>query len=137
MIKFIFRYLAIILRLASSDQKINVDKLDIMCKDTATMILNGFNGEIMIPNTLHVLLAHVCALIDANGGYGLKMLSEEPLESNNKYIRQFRENLARKTNQIENLTDVSTRFWIKSDPVVRSLKRELYCKLCENSVIIQ
>ena len=137
LLKSIFRYLAIILRLASSDHKINVDKLDIMCKDTATMILNGFNGEIMIPNTLHVLLAHVCALIDANGGYGLKMLSEEPLESNNKYIRQFRENLARKTNQIENLTDVSTRLWIKSDPVVCSLKRELYCKLCENSVIIQ
>ena len=123
--------MAIILRLASSDHKINVEKLDIICKDTATMILDKFNGEIMIPNTLHVLLAHVCALIEANDGHGFKKLSEEPLESNNKYVRHFREHLARKTSQVENLTDVSTRLWIKSDPIVRSLKRDLYCTLCE------
>ena len=66
-----------------------------------------------------------------NGGFGFKKLSEEPLESNHKYVRQFRENLARKTNQIENLTDVSTRLWVKSDPIVRSMKREIYCTLCE------
>ena len=131
LLKSIFRYLAIILRLISSDHKINVDKLDFICKDTATMILDSFNGSIKIPNTLHVLLAHACALIEANGGYGFKKLSEEPLESNNKYVRQFREQLARKTNQVENLTDVVTRLWIKSDPIVRSIKRELYCKLCE------
>ena len=48
-----------------------------------------------------------------------------------KYVRHFREHLARKTNQVENLTDVSTRLWVKSDPIVRSLKRTLYCTLCE------
>ena len=130
-LKSILRYLAIILRLASSDLKINTEKLDVICKDTATLILDGFHGEIMIPNTLHVLLAHVCGLVEANGGFGFKKLSEEPLESNHKYVRQFRENLARKTNQIENLTDVSTRLWVKSDPIVRSMKREIYCTLCE------
>ena len=57
--------------------------------------------EIQITPTLHVLLAHGCALVEENRGYGLKIFSEEPLESNNKYIRKFRENLARKTNQIE------------------------------------
>ena len=130
-LKTIFRYLAIILRLASSDHKINVEKLDSICKDTATMILDEFKGEIMIPKTLHVLLAHVCALIEANDGHGLKKLSEEPLESNNKNVRHFREHLARKTSQVENLTDVSTRLWIKSDPIIRTMKRDLYCTLCE------
>ena len=131
-IKFIFRNLAIILRLVSSDCKIHVEKLDLLCKDTAIKILDDFNGEIQIPNTLHVLLAHTCALVEENGGYGFKKLSEEPLESNNKFVRKFRENLARKTNQIENLTDLATRLWLKSDPIICSLKRELYCKLCEN-----
>ena len=130
-LKLIFKYLAIILRLVSSDHKIKVDKLDIICKDTAKLILDDFKGEIMIPNTLHVLLAHACALIEANDGHGLKKLSEEPLESNNKFVRNFREHLARKTNPVENLTDVSARLWVKSDPIVRTLKRAYYCTLCE------
>ena len=87
LLKSILRYLAIILRLASSDCKINTEKLDTICKDTATMILDGFNGEIMIPNTLHVLLAHVCGLVKANGGYGFKKLSEEPLVWQGKQIK--------------------------------------------------
>ena len=69
--------------------------------------------------------------MEANGGHGFKKLSEEPLESNNKLVRQFREHLAQKTSQIENLTDVSTRLWVKSDPFIRTLRRELYCRLCE------
>ena len=130
-LKVIFRNLAIITRLISSDFKINVEKLDIICKETAVLILNHFNGQIRIPDTLHVLLGHVCSLVEANGGHGFKKLSEEPLESNNKLIRKFRESLARKTNQLENLTDVATRLWVKSDPIIRSLKRALYCKVCD------
>lgn len=129
--KAIFRNLAIISRLISSDYKINVEKLDILCKETATMILNDFEGAIRIPDTLHVLLAHVCALLEANGGHGFKKLSEEPLESNNKFVRKFRESLARKTNQLENLTDVASRLWVKSDPIIRSKKRDLYCTVCD------
>ena len=130
-IKSIFRNLAIVLRLVSSDCKINVEKFDLICKDTAKTILSDFNAQIQIPNTLHVLLAHACSLVEENGGYGFKKFSEEPLESNNKFVRKFRENLARKTNQVENLTDVATRLWMKSDPLICSLNRELFCKLCE------
>ena len=65
-----FRNLAIILRLVSSDCKINLEKFDILCKNTAEKILVSFNGEIEIPNTLHVLLAQGCALVEENGGYG-------------------------------------------------------------------
>ena len=129
--KSIFKNLAIITRLIFSDFKVNVEKIDIICKETASMILNDFDGQIRISDTLHVILARVCALVEANGGHGFKKLSEEPLESNNKYIRQFRESLARKTNQLENLNDVATRLWVKSDPIIRSLKRDLYCKVCE------
>ena len=53
------------------------------------------------------------------------------MRSNNKYVRHFREHLAKKTSQVDNLTDVSTRIWIKSDPIIRSMKRDLYCTLCE------
>ena len=99
--------------------------MDLICKDTAKTILIDFNGKIQIPNTLHVLLAHTCSLVEENGGYGFKKLSEEPLESNNKFVRKFRENLSRKTNQVENLTDVATRLWLKSDPIICSMSREL------------
>ena len=126
-----FRNLAIILRLVSSNCKIDLEKFDILCKNTAQNILIAFNGEIQITPTLHVLLAHGCALVEENGGYGLKIFSEEPLESNNKYIRKFRENLARKTNQIENLTDVCARLWVKSDPIICSIKRKQYCTFCK------
>ena len=115
--------MAIILRLISSDCKIKVEKLDLLCKDTATKILDEFNGKIQIPDMLHVLLGRACALVEENGGYGFKKLSEEPLESNNKFVRKFRENLARKPNQMENFTDIITRLLVKSDPIITSKKR--------------
>ena len=52
---------------------------------------------------------------DHNEGYGLKNFSEEALEASNKYIRRFRENLARKTSYQDNIRDVIVRLGEFSD----------------------
>ena len=72
---------------------------------------------------MHEILAHSAALIDANESRDLGTLSEEPLERNSKNLCAYRERLARKTTQQANLTDVLTRLWIKSDPIVRIYRR--------------
>ena len=79
---------------------------------------------------MHQVLAHSAALISANDSKGLGTLSEEPLEHNNKNLRIYREHLARKTTQHANLSDVITRLWIKSDPIVRSFQHAVNCSFC-------
>ena len=44
--------------------------------------------------------------------------SHEPLESNNKMFRQYRENFARKTSRKDNLYDVFWRTSVCSDPLL-------------------
>ena len=79
---------------------------------------------------MHEILAHSAALIRANESKGLGTLSEEPLEHNNKNLRAYHERLAQKTTQQVNLTDVLTKLWIKSDPIVRSYRRVVKCSFC-------
>lgn len=78
------------------------------------------------------MLAHSAALITANESTGLGSLSEEPLEHNNKNIRNYREHLSRKTTQHANLSDVLTRLWVKSDPIIRSARNKTKCSFCSN-----
>ena len=68
-------------------------------------------------------------LISANDSKGLGTLSDEPLEHNNKTLA-YTEHLARKTTQHANLSDVITRLWIKSDPIVRSFQHAVKCLFC-------
>ena len=53
-----------------------------------------------------------------NFGYGLQELSEECLEACNKYVRIYRENLARKTSFSDNFRDILVRLLCFSDPVL-------------------
>ena len=69
--------------------------------------------------TVHALLCHSNELIEGNEGFGLQDYSESGLEANNKFMRFYRQFLARKTNQMDNLTDVFTRMWLKSDPFIK------------------
>ena len=72
---------------------------------------------------MHQILAHSAALFEANESTGLGEYSKEPLEHYNKNIRKYRDSLARKTTQSANLSDVLTRLWIKSDPIIRCHRR--------------
>ena len=58
-----------------------------------------------------------------NNNKGLGEYSESGLEHNNKFLRFFRQSLARKTSQETNLQDCIERLWLKSDPKVRNIKK--------------
>ena len=66
-----------------------------------------------------MLLAHSWEIIEINNNTGLGDYSETGLEHNNKFLRFFRQFLARKTSQETNLQDCIDRLWLKSDPRVR------------------
>lgn len=94
------------------------------CMETAEKILTKFrSGDkklwIYFSPTVHSLLHHSYELIEANEGQGMLEYSESPLEANHKFMRFYRQFLARKTSQPENLTDVFNRFWHKSDIVIK------------------
>ena len=66
------------------------------------------------------------------GGFGMGSFSEEGLETIHKFVRRFRELLARKNNLFNNLFDVWRALIVRSDPVIRSRKRVLTCKVCKS-----
>ena len=121
---------SIILRLVSSTQLINSDKLDTLCKHTSRMFLDHF-PNFRFTCSVHQILAHSAELISANKNHGLGTLSEEALENNNKNIRKYREQLSRKTTQEDNLSDVFHRLWLKSDPVLRKFRPVDKCSYCD------
>ena len=67
--------------------------------------------------TLHKVLWHGEAVI-AYFDFPISWLSEEPLESNNKIFKKFRQYFARKSSRKDNLRDVFARICVSSDPLV-------------------
>ena len=101
--------LRVILRIYNSDKIINEESFEIICKDTYPLILDYYPWANVTP-TLQKILAHsVELMVRYNEGRGMKAFSEEGLESCNKYIRRYREILARKTNFEDNIRDVFVR----------------------------
>ena len=128
--EFITNY-SVILRAISSRRKINADCLEQLCKETSLTLVSYWPTFKFTP-AVHQVLAHSAALITAFESTGLGSLSEEPLEHNNKNIRNYREHLSRKMTQHANLSDVLTRLWVKSDPIIRSARNKTKCSFCSN-----
>ena len=121
------------LRILNSDRKINTNELGNMCRATYLLILESFPWVSITPS-LHKLLAHSEELIrDCNSGYGLKCFSEERLESCNKLVRRFRENLSRKNSFESNIMDIFVRLSSESDPALLSFRKVLVCERCGES----
>ena len=78
--------------------------------------------------TVHSLIFHSCELIERNHGVAFGELSKEALESCNKDICNFREFLFRKCGHIMSPTDVFNRFFIRSDPVIRTIIIDIFDK---------
>ena len=112
---------------------IEVDALDIFCKETYITILENFGDWVEISQSVHQLLSHSSEKIKENDGRGLKSQTEEGLEANNKIVRNMREFGARKTSLKANLTDVYHHCWLRSDPDLCSRKRQVYCKNCKET----
>ena len=108
-------HLSVILRLVNSSENINTLKFEELCKETYEFILTKFSWANITPS-LHKLLSHCYQIIQSyNNGYGLRNISEECLESCNKYVRRFQENLSRKFSFTDNVRDIQIRLLCCSD----------------------
>ena len=123
----------ILLGIMSSSRKVKIEKIRELSRDQLTIIERfGEKGfEIKIPPTVHELYAHLEEKIRANNGYGLKQYSEENLEALHKICRKYREELARKTSNEDNLRDVLRRLNFRSDPIIRAFEeKQKKCGFC-------
>ena len=136
------KHLAIILRIISSSEKVNVSRYQHFCEDLYAFLIDSFPRVtkkhlpgptwISVTPTVHKVLAHSWELIEMNGGFGLGKLGESGMEGCHKVLRNSRLNLARKTSQQANLVDTIRRLWISSDPLVNVERRKglPWCKKC-------
>ena len=82
-----------------------------------------------------MLLALSWEIIEINST-GLGEYSEMGLEHSNKFLRFFRQFLARKTSQETNLQVYIVRLWLKSDPGVRYSGPKKQCSKCRKIMSI-
>ena len=129
----------LIMSIYNSNDEVN-EYFNDFCNETCILLLTSFNKDqknwIYISPTVHGLLHHSWELIQANGNFGLQEFSESALEGNMKFLRFYREFLARKFDQFSNLTDCFSRMWLKSDPNIRkSVKNVKKSKVHKSSFI--
>lgn len=125
----------IILQTISSGFKINPDKFEKYCFDTASLYVRLYPWMPMTP-TLHKILIHGSTIV-REALLPIGMLSEEAQESKNKDFKSYREFFSRKTSRLDNITDIINRLFISSDPLL-SLMRKLPIldrKMFDNEVI--
>ena len=116
---------------------INEESFETICKDTYQLNLDHCRWANVTP-TLHKVLAHSCELMTRyNEERGMKVYSEEGLESCNKHIRRYRELLARKTNFEDNIRDVFVRLLCQSNYVSFLQKKHIEQKHKQEQVIIR
>ena len=118
----------------TSTSKVNSTQFRNFCLDTYALVFNKFNNEpkwISVSPTVHSLLAHGWEVITNHDDTGMGEFTESGLENNNKFLRFYRRNLARKTDQSANLEDCLTRLWLRSDPVIRSTAPSPKCSKCQ------
>ena len=132
-IKKLHEYVSILLRvLVSKSREVDIQGYEQQCLEAYQLIPRVFPWA-SIPQSVHRVLAHSAERMRANDCCGLGMLSEEGLESLHKYVRRFRDILARKTSLRDNLADVFAHLWVRSDPLVRAHQRTLICSNCFKS----
>jgi hypothetical protein len=123
---------SIILRVISTKRLIDADAFEDFCNKTYLLLCEEFPW-VSVSTSVHRLLGHSAERIRLNQGYGLGMVSEEGLEALHKLVRCFRELGARKTSLEDNIQDVFTHLFIRSDPTIRSFNRMLVCSNCSET----
>ena len=121
--------MAVILTINSSDKNVRVAEFKEFCCETY-LLVNEISW-IQVSPSAHIVLAHSAELIEQNDSKGLLNFTECGIEANNKFLRQYRMNYARKTSQFDNLSDCINRLWDKSDPMVLKVCNRLQCAHCK------
>ena len=93
------KQLSAVMRIISSQRKVDVDLFEQLCMDISLNIVDNFPW-VRLNHTLHGTIQHSTELIKLNSGYELGAYSEKGLEANNKDIRNFLLTHSRKTSPI-------------------------------------
>ena len=121
---------SVILRVLSSKATtVDVDAYEELCLSAYQRIVATFPWA-SIPQSIHRFLAHSAERMRLNDCKGLGNCSEEGLEALHKYVRKFRSVLARKTSLNDNLSDVFSHLFVRSDLIIRNQRRVLECSVC-------
>ena len=80
--------LSALLKIANSNERVNIERFRVISQNTYIMILENFPW-VSVSNTLHKFLAHTFQFIERNDHIGLCNISEEGLEQGHKLIREF------------------------------------------------
>ena len=72
-------------------------------------------------------LGHSSELVESSNETGLLNFTETGLEASNKFLLQYKINYARKTSQIDNLTDCLRLIRDKSEPMVVKVREGVHC----------
>lgn len=118
--------LKVILDTMCCEYKINVEAFQRYCDETAEMYVALYGFYPMSP-TLHKVLLHGAEVIK-HAILPIGQLSEEAAEARNKHIRQYRLNYSRKFSRVECNMDVLNRLLLTSDPLLTSMRSNLYFK---------
>ncbi|CAH0689249.1 unnamed protein product [Chilo suppressalis] len=118
--KTLIERFAIILEVISSGYKINIEKFDSYCQDTAKMYVELYSWYPMT-TTVHKILIHGPSVI-RHAILPIGTLSEEAAEARNKHFRKFREQYSRKFSRTECNMDVLNRLLLTSDPYLTSIR---------------
>lgn len=113
--------LKIILEAMSSGYKIDLEKFEDFCDNTAKMYVELYGWHPMTP-TLHKILVHGTTVIKY-AILPIGQLSEEAAEARNKHYRSYRQDYARKFSREQCNQDVLNRLLLTSDPFI-SCKRK-------------
>ena len=120
--------MAVILAIISSSRKVKVAKYKEFCRNTSLLVKSV--AWIEITSNAHIVLAHSAELFKGNNNTGMLNFTESSIEANNKFLRQYSINYARKTSQLDNISDCINRFWEKSDPMVLKVCDRIACSTC-------
>ena len=115
---------AIVKILNSQKRKVNVDKLREVCTEVNLKLVKAFPWVVITPS-VHRILCHSWERILMNNSSGLGDVSEEGLESLNKYIRQMREHGARKVTTEDNFRDCFNHLWDRSRPTIVEMEQHI------------
>lgn len=118
--------LKVILEAISSGHKINLEKFEEYCKNTASLYVDLYGWHPMTP-TLHKILMHGASVIKY-AILPIGQLSEEAAEARNRHFRSYREHFSRKFSRLYCNQDILNRLLLTSDPFISSTRKRIYSK---------
>ncbi|KAK4872369.1 hypothetical protein RN001_014398 [Aquatica leii] len=111
----------VMLQVLSCGFDIDIPMYEAYCIETARLYAQLYPWFCM-PTTVHKILLHSSKILESSI-LPIGQMSEEAQESCNKFIKQYRQDFARKCSRTKTMEDVFQRLLVASDPVISSIQK--------------